>query len=117
MLMPTTGADPWAPVRRPGSVRRTTSMHMRWPGEPGSSLLGLGAGRDLLTAADGGCHEVAGAELRVTLDPRSREIRAIGTVPHKPALRGLVGARAGLRAMLAQTVPEELEAGTVLYLL
>lgn len=92
-------------------------MHMRWPGEPGSSLLGFGAGRDLVTAPDGEPREAAGAELRVTLDPRSREIRAIGTAPAKPALRELVGARGGLRAMLAQAVPEELEAGTVLYLL
>lgn len=92
-------------------------MHMRWPGEPGSALLGSGRGRDLLTDPSGVACEVSRGELQVTLDPRTREVLAVDTVPSLPALRGLVGQCGGLRARTAELVPEEVEAGSVLALL
>lgn len=91
-------------------------MYMRWPGEVASSLLGFGRGRDLVTESDGSAREVSHGEVSVTLEPRTREVLAVMTRPHRPALQGLVGLRSGLRARIAELVPEETEAGSVLLL-
>src|SRR5581483_11984288 len=57
-LTPTTGTvlpGPTAgtPRRRPGSVRRTATIDMGWPGGTGGPLELVGRARDLLTRAGG----------------------------------------------------------------
>lgn len=74
--MPNSDNVPWqspagpatsTPPRRPGSIRRTSSVDMRWPGEIGGTLQLLGLGRDLHTDADGHAHVLAVATTRVEI--------------------------------------------------
>src|SRR6516225_3864465 len=83
---------PVPPRRRPGSVRRTSSMLMSWPD---------GLGTDL------------------HLDGRARDLQTIEADPEPPGLHELVGCRAGggLRGVIAEHLSEEIEGGTPLYLL
>ncbi|GAB2809781.1 hypothetical protein GCM10027073_47760 [Streptomyces chlorus] len=80
-------------------------------------LLGFGRGRDLVTQADGFAREVSSGELWAALEPRTREVLAVATELDRPALQGLVGLHGGLRARIAELVPEEIEAGSVLSLM
>ena len=84
-----------APLRRPGSIRRTTSIDSDWPDGYGQPWEMVGRARDLLTPADGGEPVVlASAQFRITASPM-REILAIETVPAPPRVPELVGVRAG----------------------
>lgn len=105
--------------RRPASVRRTSTIDMRWPDGWGTPTQVLGRARDLLTPPSGGEATVLAKDViraRVALD---RTIEAITCDPARVDLAPLVGARCGgkLRGRLAQVVPDELSAGTPLYLL
>jgi hypothetical protein len=108
-----------APLRQPGSVRRTTSIDMTWPEGRGRPLLLSGRARDLLTPADGGAARVLAAdEMEVLVSPE-RVILSMETQPPRPGAAALVGVRGGgkLRGALEVALPEEKEAGTGLYLL
>jgi hypothetical protein len=107
-----------APPRRLRSVRRTSTIDMRWPGGWGSEMQLLGRSRDLLTAADGSSQVLAEDEVRVGV-AADRTITSIETDPLRPAAAGLVGARGGggLRRVLAELFPAERDAGTPLFLL
>ncbi len=84
-----------APLRRPGSVRRTTSIDSRWPDGYGQPWEMTGRARDLLTPAGGGePAELATGGFVITASPR-REILAIETTPDHPRAQELVGVRAG----------------------
>jgi hypothetical protein len=105
--------------RRPGSVRRTSTIDMSWPGGWGTQMLLEGRARDLLTPADGGEPTVL-SEDRLQLDVGTdRGIVSIAATPDRPELADLVGARGGgrLRARIAEAVPQERALGTPLYLL
>lgn len=106
------------PARLPGSVRRTSSIDMRWPEGWGRDMQLLGRARDLLTAADGRSRVLAEDEVRVGV-AADRTITSIETDPVRPGAAGLVGARGGggLRRVLAELFPAERDAGTPLYLL
>ncbi|MER5628228.1 DUF2889 domain-containing protein [Streptosporangium sp. NPDC002544] len=107
------------PARRPGSVRRTASIDMRWPGGRGTRMHLLGRSRDLLTPSDGGPPRVlAEDELRVGV-ALDRAIEDIEATPPRPSIGALVGARGGggYRNALDEAMPEERAAGTPLYLL
>lgn len=56
------------PARVPGSIRRTSSVDIQWPGEIGATLVLSGFGRDLRTAADGTIEVLATAATRVTIE-------------------------------------------------
>jgi len=108
-----------APLRVPGSVRRTSSIDVSWPdGRAGNARL-IGRARDVFTPASGGapirCSEDA-FDARLHQD---RSIAAIESQPSRPALARLVGARAGggLRQALEQAAPDERRLGTPLYLI
>jgi hypothetical protein len=93
-----------APPRRPGSVRRTTTMDFTWPdGLTGNTVLD-GRARDLRTDADGAATVLAEARLRMVTDP-DRVIAEIGSAPKLPRLRELAGqsAMSGFRRRLAAT--------------
>ncbi|HVV12699.1 DUF2889 domain-containing protein [Amycolatopsis sp.] len=114
-----TGPAEPSPPRRAGSVRRTSTIDLHWPGGWGTQLRLLGRARDLLTPAEGGDGRVLAEDvMRVGVAP-DRTIEEIETEPARPGIEGLVGSRGGgrLRAALARVVPGELAAGTPLYLL
>lgn len=95
-----------APVRRPGSIRRTTSIDSDWPEGYGEPWDMVGRGRDLLTPDDGGEPRVlATGGFRIKCSPQ-REILALDLDPGHPQAARLVGARAGgaSRLALAETL-------------
>jgi hypothetical protein len=107
------------PDRRPGSVRRTSTIDMRWPGGRGTQLRLLGRARDLWTPADGGAAQVMAEDVLHVGAARDRTIEDIRSEPARPELGDLVGTRGGgrLRGRLAEVVPREIASGTPLALL
>ena len=106
-------------LRRPGSVRRTSTIDTTWPQGQGQPMLMQGHARDLLTPADGSSAQtLAEGRFEILASPK-REVLSVKTTPDKPALSELIGQRAGgnLRAHLARDIPEEKAAGTPLYLI
>jgi Protein of unknown function (DUF2889) len=85
-----------APLRRPGSVRRTTSIDTHWPEGWGKPSQMQGRGRDLLTPSDSGSAATVLADDQFTITASiEREILAISTTPDRPEAQGLQGVRAG----------------------
>jgi Protein of unknown function (DUF2889) len=113
-------SDPVAtpPARRPGSVRRTSTVLMSWPGGPSAELQLQGRARDLVTPIAGEPSVVARADL-FAVTGRERDIQRLESEPAAAGLARLVGCRAGgnLRAAIAAELPDEMERGTPLYLL
>ena len=113
-------AEPVAttPARRPGSVRRTSTMLMLWPDGFGAELHLKGRARDLLTPEQGDPSVVATSDLLVVTGPE-RDVRRIDADPHVAQLERLIGCRAGgnLRRAIAEQLPDEVERGTPLQLL
>lgn len=106
-----------APPRRPGSVRRTSTIDTSWPEGPSEPTLVRGHARDLHTDADGSARVLA--EDRYTIrSSADRRILEITTDPWR-AVAGLAGVRGGghLREALAKVLPAERADGTPLYLL
>lgn len=106
------------PARRPGSVRRTATIDMVWPGGRGTPLVLEGRARDLLTAHDGSIRELDHARMTVEIgEPRT--VTAIRVAPGREGIEGLVGAVGGsqLRAAIDDVAPRERAAGTPLHLL
>jgi len=84
-----------APLRRPGSVRRTTSIDSTWPDGATEPWVMTGTARDILTPANGEPAVVVGAgSYRLRVSPR-REILELETSPADPRAAELVGVRAG----------------------
>ena len=107
------------PVRRPGSVRRTSSMDItRAPGVPDPVHL-LGRGRDLITSADGSARVVRTAGLTATVELLGQVVRAIETDPPIAELAELVGGppMGGFRAAADAVVPELRQDRDLLYTL
>jgi hypothetical protein len=107
------------PPRRPGSIRRTSTIDMWWPDGWGTGTHIRGRARDLVTPADGSGHlVVADDAIDATASP-DRTIESIRSEPPRSRLSDLAGARGGsrLRAALASVVPDERRRGTPLYLL
>lgn len=106
----------YAPVRRPSSLRRTSSIDVTWPEGRGAPGQFAGRGRDAWTA--GGELQVldsAGFDAVVTMD---RKLLSLSTMPARP-VRHLAGSRAGggFRALVREALPEEYAEGALLYLL
>ena len=106
------------PARRPGSVRRTSTVLMSWPDGLGTDLHLKGRARDLLTPVDGAPSVVSEVDL-YAVTGREREIQRIEADPARAGLSRLVGSRAGgnLRKAIAAELPEEVGNGTPLHLL
>jgi Protein of unknown function (DUF2889) len=84
-----------SPLRRPGSIRRTTSIDSDWPEGYGKPWEMIGRARDLHTPEGGGEPEVlATADFRLMVSPL-REIMSAAANPPHPRLPELVGVRAG----------------------
>ncbi len=106
------------PARRPGSVRRTSTIDMLWQGEYGSPLHLDGRARDLLTPVSGSPIALNEATMLVKI-PGSRTVGAISVTPARAGIDGLVGAVGGsdLRRAIDRVLPGEREAATPLYFL
>jgi hypothetical protein len=107
-----------APLRRAGSVRRTSTIDVSWPFGRGQMSFDARA-RDLLTPANADAARVLvwdQVQARLSAD---RTVEAITCQPVRPRLQQLVGARGGghLRRALDDALPEERAAGSPLYLL
>ncbi len=104
-----------APFRRPGSVRRTTSIDTHWPAGMGQSAIMEGRARDVLTPLEGGHPQVIDeGRYKIEVSPL-REILEISASPAHDALQHLVGVRAGgaSRVALGQVLGDI--KGTALY--
>jgi hypothetical protein len=95
-----TSAGP-APLRRPGSIRRTSSIDSRWPEGVGQPWCLEGRAQDLLTPADGSAPSVvAHGSFSITASPL-REILKVEVSPPHPRSHELVGVRAGGQSRVA----------------
>jgi hypothetical protein len=115
---PRSTANP-APLRRPGSIRRTASIDFDWTDGPHSLRRLQGRARDYLTPASGGPGTTTReARLEAGVDVE-RTITAITADPAPARLGELVGERGGnhLRSVLRDILPELLTEGAPLYLL
>src|SRR3979409_2199522 len=112
------GPTPGPPARRPGSVRRTSSILMTWPNGIFKGLQLAGRCRDLRTDSRGEPHVLAQEEILATAS-MDRTIESIRTWPATDGIEELVGARAGgkLRAALDDVVPHLRGEGRPQYLL
>ena len=98
-----------APLRVPGSVRRTSSIDVSWPAGRAGNLTLVGRARDFITPVSGGSPIVLAEDaFEARLQP-DRVIVSIEAVPARPALSRLIGERGGggLRQALEAAVPEE----------
>jgi len=106
-----------APPRRPGSIRRTTSIDTDWSAGIEQPRTMIGLARDLLTPFDGAPKVLAQASFRLIVTPR-REIRLIESSPEHPRMGELIGVQAGnpqrsSRAQIAHVLGDS--AGTPLF--
>jgi hypothetical protein len=114
--------DPLATTspRRPGSVRRTTSIDTRRPDGLWADAVVDARGRDLRTNADGTTDVMAEAHLLARVSP-GRELLELQTVPAARDLDQLIGASVGpgFRSRMAALVTAGcgFEEGSLLYLL
>jgi hypothetical protein len=84
------------PRRRPRSVRRTTSIEMRFPDGLAGDVLLSGRGRDLATDSRGGSHIVDVAAFEATIDfAHGQRVTAVVTSPPIDGIDALVGRGAG----------------------
>src|SRR5690606_3446918 len=106
------------PDRRPGSVRRTSTIDTRWPeGLLGPRLMD-GRARDLRTGPDGRVDVLGEARVDVRASA-GRLLETIETDPPRPELQQLAGVLVGpgFRAQMEQLVPDERDGLTLLHLL
>ncbi len=107
-----------APLRRPGSIRRTSSIDVSWPEGRDGQLRFDGRARDIATAAQGGDFRVLAEDAYVATLDTDRTIVAIEAEPPRAATARLAGERGGghLRDVLRTVMPEEIANGSPLYL-
>ncbi len=108
-----------APARRPGSVRRTSTIDSVWPEGMEANRTVVGRSRDLFTPIDGSDPIVIAEDVLLATVAPDRQIVAMETQPPRPEVQVLVGAQGGSnsRGRVVEAVPQEVEAGTPLYLL
>ncbi|MFM5929720.1 MAG: DUF2889 domain-containing protein [Novosphingobium sp.] len=107
-----------SPVRRSGSIRRTSSLDVTWPDGTAERRLFEGRSRDLVRTHDGADVVRAAASMQAEID-FERRISAISADPTPPALQQLVGLKGGghLRVALRDLMPELIAEAHPLYLL
>lgn len=105
-----------APLRRPESIRRTTTIDTSWPDGFGKPMIMTGRARDIKTDKDGNFSVLAQAAYEMTVSP-TREILAIKVDGGDAEAQKLVGVRGGgqSRAALAEIFADERENGSPLF--
>ncbi len=108
-----------APARRPGSIRRTSTIDSVWPDGIDANRTVVGRSRDLFTPLEAGDPTVLAEDVLIATVAPDRQIVAIQTQPPRSGVQKLVGAQGGTgsRSRVVAAVPREVEAGTPLYLL
>jgi Protein of unknown function (DUF2889) len=108
-----------APLRRPHSIRRTSSIDMTWPRGRHEAMAFRGVGRDIYTAPDGGAPVVVHQDEMTATVASDRTILAIASEPPRDGIERLVGAKGGgyLREVLVKALPDEQRTGSPLFLL
>lgn len=106
------------PARRPGSVRRTSTLEATWPnGGAGTPMHVLGRARDLRTPRDAGAPVVLGqAEIRAVLGQDRGSVQ-LESEPPDERITALHDMRSGWRRRLAQAMPTDAERGSLAYYL
>ena len=107
-----------APVRRAGSVRRTTNVDLVRPDGFGGPLVISGRGRDLATGVDGEARTVEQGWAEVVVDyAGGRLVSGVRADPWPDGLDGVIGARAGsgFRRALAEAVPGLAASGSIVH--
>lgn len=107
------------PARRLGSVRRTSTIDAVWPQGIATPMHLTGRSRDLLTPADGSDAVVLIEDsIQAVVEP-DRTTTALTCSPARVDLQPLVGVKGGggSRTRVVQELPDEVAAGTPLYLL
>lgn len=104
------------PPRRPGSIRRTTSLEQGWAPSADGTVAVSGRGRDLLTRPDGTVEVVDEVTLALAVTAAGT-VGAIGADPPVAGLDAVVGApnRSGFRAAVDAAVPGLAPTGRVLH--
>ncbi len=113
-------AEPTAstPPRRPGSIRRTSTVDSTYPGEMGKRLVQWGHARDVFTDADGEAELVGDTTMTVNSEYTDGPIVAsIVLDPPEPSVDALIGVRAstGFRKAIDDTT--QVPRGSLAYLL
>jgi hypothetical protein len=103
------------PPRRPGSVRRTTTIEQRRDGRRDPQEI-VACGRDLRTRVDGTAEVLDAVTVRATVDATGT-LTAIAADPPSPELGGLLGTHAsrGLRARIDELLPAHRAGATLLH--
>ncbi len=124
MLFLPEAAGPKDPVRgtvprRPGSVRRTSSIDTARPQGFGGDSVVTARARDLRTGPDRVPSVLGEVAFTARIDGSSRQLVEIVVSPPVPGLDGLLGTLVGpgFRSRVGQVCPAEQEAGTLLHLL
>ncbi len=124
MLFLPEAAGPSEPVsatidRRPGSVRRTSTIDTARPDGFRGDLVMTARARDLRTASDATTAVINQVDLSLRVDSSTRQVLSIVSSPALPGLDQLVGCPVGpgFRARVNEACPGEREAGTLLHLL
>ena len=108
-----------APPRRPGSVRRTSSIDVDWPEGRNGAMHLVGRARDIFTPPSGQGLEVfqeGACEARIDA---GRRLLSLSATPSPTGLQALVGERAGghLRGAIDRILPGERRNGTPLHII
>jgi Protein of unknown function (DUF2889) len=108
-----------SPLRRAGSIRRTSTIDETWPTGQSTPSRIFGRARDLLTPADGSDPRILAQDELLVRHWPYRFIDQIQITPERPFVQQLVGLRTTgqLRRDLKDIVPGERAAGTPLFLL
>jgi hypothetical protein len=108
-----------APLRRPFSIRRTSSMEADWPGGFGTPTCIVGRARDLVTLRDISRPQVLDGDSIEIWASIKREIISIKTSRHNDIAQALVGERggSGFRQSLNALFSDERLQGSPLHLL
>lgn len=107
-----------SPLRRAGSIRRTSSLDVTWPSGGVELRRFEGRSRDVIKGADG--EDQVRAEARLTADlDFDRKIIAISADPAPPQLQQLIGQKGGghLRVFMRDLLPDLIAQAHPLYLL
>ena len=86
--------DRGTPSRRPGSIRRTTSVDVSWPDGVDGPVRFEGIGRDAATGAGGELTPLEQVSVRVDVDAAGREVLAVEATGVE-GVSAIVGARVG----------------------
>ena len=108
-----------SPPRRPGSLRRTSTIDTNWPDGLGQPMRMRGHARDLLTPAGGAPPRLLAEDRTDILASARREVIAIATSRRTDEAQQFVGARGGghLRGEISRLLPDEKRQGTPMHLL